>query len=64
LIFVGGVGNNLWLENGKYYSRNYKQGYRVYDSYGIAGALTANGGGLGGPSGLYLIRTRKDKPKC
>jgi len=56
LIFVGGIESNKWLDNGKDLSRNYKQGYRVYDSDGIACALTTQGGGLGGYSGLYLIK--------
>ena len=55
LIFIGGIGDNLWLDNGKNFSRNFKQGYRVYSEYGIANALTSNGGGIGGCSGLYLI---------
>lgn len=60
MIFVGGIESKKWLDNGKYLSRNYKQGYRVYDSEGIACALTAQGtGGLGGYSGLYLIREKK-----
>ena len=56
LIFLGGVSDNLWLNDGKNFSRNHKQGYRVYDSNGIANTLNASGGGLGGCSGLYLIR--------
>lgn len=57
LIFLGGIiDSKKWLNNGKNYSRNYKQGYRVYDSKGIATAITSQGGGLGGVSGLYLIR--------
>ncbi len=61
LIFVGGIGDNLWLDDGKHLSRNYKQGYRVYDSNGIANALSAQGcGGLGGSSGLYVVYN-KDK---
>ncbi len=60
LTFVGGIKSNKWLDNGKNLSRNYKQGYRVYDSDGIACALTAQGtGGLGGYSGLYLVRENK-----
>ena len=54
-MFVGGIGK-LWLDNGKFYSRNFKQGYRVYDANGISNAISANGGGLGGSSGLYLIQ--------
>lgn len=55
LIFVGGIDSNLWLDNGKQLSRNFKQGYRVYSSEGIACSITTNGGGLGGCIGLYLI---------
>lgn len=56
LIFVGGIQSNLWLNNGKKLSRNYKQGYRVYSSEGIANTLTSFSiGGLGGYSGLYLV---------
>ena len=45
LIFVGGVESNKWLDDGKSLSRNFKQGYRVYDSNGIACSQTTNGGG-------------------
>ena len=55
LIFVGGIDGNLWLENGKYLSRNFKQGYRVYDSNGIACSITTNGGGIGSHTGLYTV---------
>lgn len=56
MIFVGGIESNKWLNDGKSLSRNYKQGYRVYDADGIASSLTAQGiGGLGGYSGLYLV---------
>ena len=57
LVFLCGIDNGrLWLDNGKQHSRNYRQGYRVYDSRGIAAALTTNCGGLGGTSGIYLVR--------
>ena len=56
MIFVGGIEGNKWLDDGKSLSRNFKQGYRVYDSNGIASALTRNVGGLGGYTGLYLVR--------
>ena len=59
--FLGGLGN-LWLENGKQLSRNYRQGYRVYGINGCCSAINASGSGLGGHSGLYLVRkNRKDK---
>ena len=56
LIFVGGFktrNQTMWIENGKLLSRNFRQGYRVYSSKGKSSTLTANGGGLGGCSGLY-----------
>ena len=56
MIFVGGIESNMWLDDGKQLSRNYKQGYRVYDSSGIACAITTDGGGLGGCTGLYIVR--------
>ena len=59
LIFVGGNESNKWLDDGKSLSRNYKQGYRIYDSTGIACSLTASGGGIGGYTGLYTIKTSK-----
>ena len=61
LIFVGGIDSNLWLDNGKQLSRNFKQGYRVYISEGIACSITTNGGGLGGCTGLYLIETENNE---
>lgn len=61
LIFVGGIDSNLWLDNGKQLSRNFKQGYRVYSSGGIACSITTNGGGLGGCTGLYLIEMENDE---
>ena len=61
LIFVGGIDSNLWLDNGKQLSRNFKQGYRVYSREGIACSITTNGGGLGGCTGLYLIETENNE---
>ncbi|MBL4952170.1 DNA cytosine methyltransferase [Neobacillus sp. YIM B02564] len=55
LLFVGGISSEKWLDDGKEFSRNFKQGYRVYSVQGIGAALTARGGGLGGSSGLYLV---------
>lgn len=56
LIFVGGFGN-LWLEtDGPYYSRNFKQGNRVYDAKGLATTLTAQSmGGLGKRTTMYIV---------
>lgn len=56
LDFVGGIKTGkMWLDNGKKLSRNYKQGNRIYSIEGIACSQTANGGGLGGPTGLYAV---------
>lgn len=55
LIFSFGVGNKDWAGDGKQFSRNYPQGNRVYDSEGVSCSITANGGGLGGKSGLYKV---------
>lgn len=60
LIFLGGIDSNLWLDDGKRYSRNFKQGYRVYGAEGIACTLVPVAGGLGGASGLYLVKTQRD----
>ena len=54
LQFVGGIGDKDWAGDNKQFSRNYPQGNRVYSSEGIACSQTANGGGLGGATGLYL----------
>lgn len=57
LRFIGGINDtNKWLNDGKSYSRNFKQGNRVYDSKGISTALSAQPvGGLGGATSLYLV---------
>ena len=55
LIFVGGISDKLWLDDGKKFSRNYSQGNRVYSEEGIAATLNT-GGGTGGGTGLYLIK--------
>ena len=51
----------MWLDDAKRLSRNFKQGYRVYSSEGIACSITINGGGLGGCTGLYLIERENDE---
>ena len=56
LIFLGAVQDEIWIADGKQLSRNYTQGARVYDSEGIATTVTSQGGGLGGASGLYLVK--------
>jgi len=55
LKFIGGIyTTDKWIDNDKEFSRNYKEGYRVYDSEGIACCQKTNGGGLGSNTGLYL----------
>ena len=57
LVFVGGIisKRGLWLKNGKYYSRNFSTGNRVYSPKGKSVCLTATGGGIGSHTGLYSI---------
>lgn len=55
LNYLGGIGEPNRLNDGKELSRNYKEGYRVYDSNGLSATIKANGGGLGGCSGLYMV---------
>ena len=55
LIFIDGVGDPNRLEDDKRLSRNFKEGYRIYDPSGIAATIKSNGGGPGQASGLYLI---------
>ena len=59
LIFLGGVGSKDWAKDGKKLSRNYPQGNRVYSSGGKSVTLSANGGGLGGKTGLYEVSQEK-----
>lgn len=58
LMFLGGFGKyRITNISKKQLSREYHTGNRVYDSNGIAQTLTAQSmGGMGGYSGLYLIR--------
>lgn len=55
LNYLGGIGEPNRLNDGKELSRNYKEGYRVYDSDGLSTTIKANGGGLGGCSSLYMV---------
>ena len=55
LVFIGGIGKKDWCGDGKYFSRNYPQGQRVYSPEGKTATLSANGGGLGAKTGLYEI---------
>ncbi len=67
MVFVRGVmgdKNQMWLEDGKEYSRNFPQGQRVYSPAGISAQLNAQAGGWGAKTGLYeipLIRTRSNR---
>lgn len=66
LKFLGGIKTknvNTWLDDGKHYSRNFKQGYRVYNKTGHAPTLTASGGGLSGKTGLIYIGNDKENIK-
>lgn len=54
LVFLGGLPEGIRLKDGKFLSRNFREGYRVYSTEGKAATLTAQSkGGLGGYSGLY-----------
>ena len=59
LNFIGGIGEKDIVGDNKSLSRNYPQGNRVYDSNNIACSQTANGGGIGAPTGLYLVDKSK-----
>ena len=62
LIFLGAVESTKWLKNDKNFSRNFHQGYRVYDSNGIANTIQSSSiGGLGGNTGIYLVKTKYEK---
>ena len=55
LNFIGGIGEKDIVGDNKSLSRNYPQGNRIYDANNIACSQTANGGGIGGKTGLYLV---------
>jgi len=65
-IFVGGLEKHRRLDDGKSYSRNFKQGGRIYSSRGISPALSADSvGGIGGETGLFAtedVEIRKLTP--
>lgn len=58
LDFVGGINNKDWARDGKKLSRNYPQGNRVYGTKGKSATLSANGGGQGANTGLYVVALR------
>lgn len=54
LVFLAGLKKGLRLLDGKFLSRNFREGSRVYSFNGKAATLTAKSkGGEGGYSGLY-----------
>lgn len=57
LDFVGGFGTNR-IKDGKSLSRNFREGNRVYSSNGLSCCIKANGGNLGGASGLYQVEPK------
>ena len=64
LKFIGGIESNKRIEDGKELSRNYKEGYRVYESNGVAACQKSNGGGIGSYTGLYLEENKEaSKPE-
>lgn len=58
---LGGFMTALWIK--KYgtelRSRNFRQGYRLFDANHIGPTVTSSGGGLAGCAGLYLVRAEK-----
>lgn len=60
-MFLGAIESNKWINNNKELSRNYHQGYRVYNSIGISNTILSNSmGGYGGYSGLYVVVEEKN----
>lgn len=54
LVFIGGFKEGLRLDDGKFLSRNFREGSRIYSTEGKAATLTSQSkGGRGGYSGLY-----------
>lgn len=69
LKFIAGIERGRRLEDGKSLSRNFSEGYRIYDVEGKSATLTARTkGGEGGYTGLYgtesegVVRYRKLTP--
>lgn len=58
LCYVGGLSKKDRVGDGKSLSRNQPSGNRVYDARNIACTQTAQGGGLGGHTGNYLVKHR------
>ena len=69
IIFLAGFRDGLRLKDGKFLSRNFREGSRIYSIKGKSAALTAQSkGGRGGYSGLYgdfkegILKWRKLTP--
>jgi site-specific DNA-cytosine methylase len=61
LVFVAGLEQGRRLDDGKSFSRNYREGYRIYSSLGKAATLSAMPkGGEGGYTGLYQVGVASD----
>ena len=60
LQYVGSIKDKDIVGDGKDLSRNASMGDRVYDSNGVSATISAQGGGVGGHSGLYTVDDEKD----
>lgn len=62
LKYVGSIKNKDIVGDGKDLSRNASMGDRVYDSNGVSATISAQGGGVGGHSGLYTVNDEDNDP--
>lgn len=62
LKYVGSIKNKDIVGDGKDLSRNASMGDRVYDSNGVSATISAQGGGVGGHSGLYTVNNEDNDP--
>ena len=60
LQYIGSIKDKDIVGDGKDLSRNASMGDRVYDSNGVSATISAQGGGVGGHSGLYTVDDEKD----
>ena len=60
LKYVGSIKDKDIVGDGKDLSRNASMGDRVYDSNGVSATISAQGGGVGGHSGLYTVDEDND----
>ena len=58
---IAGFMTALWIKTygESIRSRNFRQGYRVYDAHHIGPTVTSSGGGLAGCGGMYLVKAKK-----